>query len=81
MLTEAEKIILKSTNKRWRYIVRGSIGGLHLFEAKPHKIYGDWIEMERDIETFYAFTDIFQSVKWSDNEPLQFRDEKGEFLL
>ena len=81
MLTEAEKIILKSTNKRWRYIARDKSGELYLFTFKPKKDIFEWGEWKCDIGSMRIFMNIFKSVKWKNKEPLEFRNEKGEFIL
>lgn len=79
MLTEEEKIILKNTDKKWRYIARDKGGGLKMFFIKPTKLQYEWRHWWW--HDFEAFNHLFQDVKWTDNEPLEFRNEKGEFLL
>lgn len=80
MLTEEEKIILKNTDNSWRYITRNELDDLIIHTHKPNKRKEDWRSPWRWHE-FMAFNHLFQDIKWEDDEPLEFRNEKGEFIL
>lgn len=66
-----EKAIIAELFKNYKYLVRDKDGLLSVFTDKPVKvdIYGIW-----DCATDYgmgldAFSHLFQSIKWEDNEP------------
>lgn len=92
-LTEEEKIILKNTPDIFRYIARDREHILLMvYTHKPSKDYkkGIWnydhLIDSRDywyteFDTLRVFSHLFKDVQWTDDEPLEFRNEKGEFLL
>lgn len=82
-LTETEKIILENTDKEWKYIVRDKSGKIFLHKLLPKKGKNIWWSKDYKGCGFIRlpFESIFETIKWSNKEPLQFRNEKGEFLL
>lgn len=72
-LTKVEKIILKNTDKMFKYIARDESGGLFLYAKKPikDKEHGSW----DGVPYCYmrAFFHLFQDIKWEDEEPCKFR--------
>lgn len=88
MLTDLEKEILKNTDKEWRYITRDVFGELVIFTQSParYNYYGEWCccgcdDYIDDKCCEFAFKHLFKSIQWTDEKPLEFRNEKGEFLL
>ena len=83
MLTEEEKNILRNTHIRFNYIARHKCGLLVLFPRKPRKVksIGEWVSKHVGEYWFGVFNHLFQSVQWTDKKPLEFRNEKGEFIL
>lgn len=81
-LTEIERIILENTDERYKYIARDSNDELYLYSIKPFKKGSIWnCDGDGESEVLRAFNHLFQSIQWEDKEPLQFRNDKGEFLL
>lgn len=79
-LTETERIILENTSKEYKYITRDKCGDLYIYKTKPEKETTYWISNDIDCK-FDMFCHLFQDIKWEDEEPLQFRNDKGEFIL
>ena len=81
-LTKTEKIILENTDERYKYIARDETGILVLYVHKPKKYRdtGEWVSDYFE-KSFSAFNHLFQDIKWGDKKPLQFRNDKGEFIL
>lgn len=62
VLTKAEKIILENVDKQYKWIDRDSDNDLCL--------YGDCPEKDLKLcHRFIVFNDLFQFVKWEDEEP------------
>lgn len=82
-LTETERIILKNTDKRCRYIARDEDGDLFLYGVRPIKLLHCYKPscLERNCQNFEIFNHLFQDIKWEDKSPLRFRDKNGEFIL
>lgn len=80
-LTKKEKIILENTDEKYKYIARDKCGLLILYIDRPKKHRGVWWLSDNFEFTFSAFDHLFKDIKWEDKEPLQFRNDKGEFIL
>jgi hypothetical protein len=74
-LTQAEKHILESINKTFRYIARDRNETLNVFEYKPSKDnYGEWVLPLGAICTFCLFDKMFNFIKSEDKEPYLIED-------
>lgn len=74
-LTQAEKHILESINKTFRYIARDRNETLNVFEYKLSKDnYGEWVLPLGAICTFCLFDKMFNFIKSEDKEPYLIED-------
>lgn len=74
-LTQAEKHILESINKTFRYIARDQDGTLNVFEYKPSKDnYGEWSLPLGAMCTFCLFDKMFNFIESEDKEPYLIED-------
>ena len=71
--TDDEKVILRNISAEYKWIARDECGDISIFTDKPMKKldYGCW----RDVvnKWFFEFNHLFQSIKWEDTEPCEFR--------
>lgn len=67
-LTDDEKAILKNLPKRYEWIAKDKNGILFLYLIKPLKIGVCW-ESESIEYDFSMFDDLFQFIKWEDENP------------
>lgn len=74
--TEEEKIIARCINKGYKWIARDKSNELTVYECKPYKLkhLGYWNEETEDSSSLYAFSQMFKSIAWKDNEPTLIRD-------
>lgn len=70
--TEDEKVILRNLPKEFNYIVRVKFGNLYIHQQKPSKDIIYW-ESGGEIESLIIYNHLFQSIKWEDEEPCEFR--------
>ena len=70
--TDDEKVILRNLPEKCKWIARDSCGGLYIFFEKPSKDDSDW-DYDHDALDFERFEHLFQSIKWTDDEPCEFR--------
>lgn len=75
VLTELEYKILKylADNTEYLYIARDKIGFLCVYHDKPDKLNASWGNYVC-IGDLNVFTELFQFVKWSDEEPYAIKD-------
>ncbi len=75
-LTEAERIILESLPKSYKYIVRDYCGELYAYENKPKKDGDIWIRVDTgySYSTLNLFQHLFQFIKWEDKEPYKIQE-------
>lgn len=74
-LTQAEKCILGSVNKAFKYIARDRNETLNVFEYKPSKNnYGEWVLPLGAICTFCLFDKMFNFIESEDKEPYLIED-------
>lgn len=80
LLTEDERAILRNLDKEWKWIARDEDGNLHIFSKKPEKEVDEWdVFGIMNYAIFYMFNDIFQFIKWEDDEPYNIEELlKGE---
>lgn len=76
-LTEAERAILESINKDYKWIARDKSGVLYVYENKPYKVmeYDNWDENDNgEIEKLGVFNHLFQFITWEDEEPYNIKE-------
>lgn len=72
--SEDEKVILRNIQEEFRWIVRDRDCGLNVYKVKPYKLDNCWGRKNLiDFEVFTVFEHLFQSIKWEDEEPCEFR--------
>ena len=67
-LTEDEKVILKNLPKMYEWIAKDKSGRLFLYLIKPLKIGVCWESESAELD-FSMFGDLFQFIKWEDENP------------
>ena len=78
-LTEDEKVILRNLPKEYKWIARDEEGDLAVHNVKPYKSPEFWVS-ESDIawEYLVPFNNLFQFIKWEDDEPYSIEELLGE---
>ena len=66
-----EKVILRNLPKEWRFVARDECGLLALYQERPCKAETFW--EDAGFITLNIYSHLFQSIKWEDNEPCEFR--------
>ena len=74
-ITEDEKVILRNIYKEYKWITRDEEGDLAVHNVKPYKSPEFWVS-ESDIawEYLVPFNNLFQFIKWEDEEPYLIED-------
>lgn len=72
-LTSEEKRILKLLSKKYKYLVRAENNHLLAFSVKPIKDEYRW-DSSTSHYVEYIDENLFDFIKWSDNEPYQIED-------
>ena len=77
--TEDEKVILRNLPKEYKWIARDEEGDLAVHNVKPYKSPEFWVS-ESDIawEYLVPFNNLFQFIKWEDDEPYSIEELLGE---
>lgn len=71
--TEDEKVILRNIEERFKWIARDEYNTrLYCFTDKPYKKKDFWFS-GTEFEEAYLFSHLFQTIKWEDSEPCEFR--------
>ena len=72
--TDDEKVILRNLPDEFKWIARDSDGEINIFENKPTK-YGHYWNNDAFAKSIrlLEFNHLFQSIKWTDKEPCEFR--------
>jgi len=73
-LTDAEKAILESLDKKYKYIARDESDELYVYREKPHKTDCIWDNTHLSFKELELFAHLFQFVKWEDDEPYKIED-------
>lgn len=71
-LSQSERTILENLPKEYKWIARDENDGLTLFDNRPYKDCINWATKEYskcDYEWFRFYDNIFQFIKWEDEEP------------
>ena len=78
--SEDEKTILKSIDKKWKLIARDEDGELFLFTDKPKKDNNGWqlVNFKTSYTSLNIFEFLFQSIQWTDDEPVEIAKVIGE---
>ena len=72
-LSEAERIILESIDKEYKWIARDYEGELYIYNAKPTKTDWDWVTT-KSVNEFICFNHLFQFITWNDEEPYNIQE-------
>ena len=77
-LTKDEKVILRNIYKEYKWITRDEEGDLAVHNVKPYKSPEFWVS-ESNIawEYLVPFNNLFQFIKWEDDEPYLIEDLLG----
>ena len=71
--TEDEKVILRNLPNEYHWIARDDVcDGLFAYTLKPTKFEHNWVCMG-NLVNLTGFRHLFQSIKWTDDEPFEFR--------
>lgn len=70
--TEDEKSILRTLPEKYEWIARDEDNNLFIYIDKPIKEYDHW-RNEDIFVNFIVYNHLFQSIKWTDTEPCEFR--------
>lgn len=71
-LTHDEYVILKNVPKEWKWIVRDKYDGIiFIFDQKPFIENKEWKCKGNSNYYLYLFKDLFQFIKWEDEEPYE----------
>lgn len=70
--TEDEKSILRTLPEEYEWIARDEDNNLFIYIDKPIKKYDHW-RNEDIFVNFIVYNHLFQSIKWTDTEPCEFR--------
>ena len=70
--TEDEKSILRTLPEEYEWIARDEDNNLFIYIDKPIKKYDHW-RNEDIFVNFIVYNHLFQSIKWIDTEPCEFR--------
>lgn len=74
-ITSAEKVLLESVEKNYRYIARNHDSTLFLFGDKPTKEKWMWVRaLDSYASSFAIYSHLFPMVKWEDEEPWLIED-------
>lgn len=74
-LTDAERVILKNLEKRWKWINRNKLGDLGIKEDKPIKDKSLWINYNGTaIASLAVFSHLFDFIDWEDDEPYNIQE-------
>lgn len=75
-LTDDEKAILSNIDKCYKYIARDESNRLYIYKEKPYKNAIHWSDndIDDDFLDFYMFDNLFQFIKWEDDEPYSIED-------
>ena len=74
-LTEDEKAILRNLPKEYKWIARDLSGMVYIFIERPEKGQAIWYGCGQPMIPFY---NLFQFIKWEDEEPYSIEDLLGE---
>ena len=76
--SEDEKIIARNINKEYEWMARDRNGCLYIFNEKPKKLLNVWNVIFDGLPYRFvklvAFSHMFSSVKWGDDEPTRICD-------
>ena len=74
VFTEEEKMVLMNINSKYKYIARDCNNKLYIYEYKPEKFEICWSISDFRFKLLgNLFGDMFKCIKWTDEEPCEFR--------
>ena len=72
--TEFEKELLSHIDINYKWIARDMNGTLFIYNLKPYKNTEEfpniWLQAEEDSMRYIALKDIFNTIKWEDENPV-----------
>ena len=72
--TEDEKEILRNLPDKYQWIARDKLDNrLYVYTLKPTKYKQSWVIVFGDGMSLIGNKHLFKSIKWSDDEPCEFR--------
>lgn len=74
LVSADEKVILRNLNKDFKWIARDKNESLWVYKNKPEKGEGFWTDFDLNQELDLFTKDLFQFVRWEDDEPLKIKD-------
>ena len=75
-LTEDEKVVLRNIDKYYNWIARDEDRTLSFHSVKPHKEAYFWSSLEASYVSD-LFPNLFQFIKWEDDEPYSIEELLG----
>lgn len=69
--SEDEKTILRNLDKKWKWLERDKSGLLCVYTHKPIKQSVGYICSEGSWSSLSLFKHLFQSIQWTDDEPIK----------
>lgn len=72
-LTDDEKAILRSIDSKFEFIAKDKSGNLYVYMRKPYKGENRW-ESGALAVLLPVFNDLFQFIKWEDEEPWNIKE-------
>lgn len=71
LLSLDEYIILKNVSENFKWIARDESDFLYLYNTKPYKKECGWDWDNAYFSNFNIYKNLFQFIKWSDDEPYE----------
>ena len=66
-----EKTILRSLNEKWKWLARDKDGILYVYTHRPIRSGENYTFSDGSWEKFNTFGHLFQSIQWTDDEPVE----------
>ena len=66
-----EKTILRTLSEKWKWLARDKNGILYVYTHRPIRSSETYRVLEGSCESFKAFGHLFQSIQWTDDEPVE----------
>lgn len=76
--SEDEKTILRILDKKWKWLARDKNGSLYVYTHRPIRSNENYTFSEGSWECFNTFEHLFQSIQWTDDEPVEIAKVIGE---
>lgn len=76
--SKEEKTILRNLDKKWKWIARDENGLLCIYTHRPIKYSENYLRSEGSWNNFGLYENLFQSIQWTDDEPVEIAKVIGE---